>query len=191
MSRQSTEVVILGLPVTTLSMGGVIQTIAGWIERKQSRRVCACDVHSVVRALDDERHGHALGTADLLLPDGVPLVWVGRFRGNKHMQRVCGPDLLGAFVRNPQRGWRQPSWGRSRVSEILIPIALLVPRPGPDRIILLALRAGPATARQVAPRIVLSRVSDDRGGNRAASLFRPYAASAHSASHLYPAGPSS
>ena len=116
MSRQSTEVVILGLPVTTLSMGGVIQTIAGWIEHKQSRRVCACDVHSVVRALDDERHGHALGTADLLLPDGVPLVRVGRFRGSKHMQRVCNSRVISSAIPPVQ-----PSGPRL----LLIPIALL------------------------------------------------------------------
>lgn len=121
MSRRSTEVVILGLPITTLSMGGVIQTIAGWIERKQSRRVCACDVHSVIRALDDKGHTHALGTADLLLPDGVPLVWVGRVRGNKHMQRVCGPDLLKALCAESVRhGWRHYFYGGAPgVSELL------------------------------------------------------------------------
>jgi N-acetylglucosaminyldiphosphoundecaprenol N-acetyl-beta-D-mannosaminyltransferase len=121
MSRQSTEVVILGLPITTLSMGAVVQTVAGWIERKQSRRVCACDVHSVIRALDDKKHTHALGTADLLLPDGVPLVWVGRFRGNKHMQRVCGPDLLKALcAQSVRHGWRHYFYGGAPgVSEML------------------------------------------------------------------------
>jgi N-acetylglucosaminyldiphosphoundecaprenol N-acetyl-beta-D-mannosaminyltransferase len=122
MSRRSTQVAVLGLPITTLGMGGVLHTIAGWIENRQSRRVCACDVHSIVRALDDAQHGHALGTADLLLPDGIPLVWVGRLRGHREMERVCGPDLLKMLcAQSVAREWRHYFYGGAPgVGELLV-----------------------------------------------------------------------
>ena len=77
----SDHVTILGVPVTTIGMRGVVDTIGEWIELKQTRGVCACDIHSMVRTLDDEHHKRALGSADLVLPDGVSLVWVGQLRG--------------------------------------------------------------------------------------------------------------
>jgi N-acetylglucosaminyldiphosphoundecaprenol N-acetyl-beta-D-mannosaminyltransferase len=33
----------------------------------------------------------------LTTPDGMPLVWAGRAAGAKHMDRVCGPDLIPAL----------------------------------------------------------------------------------------------
>jgi N-acetylglucosaminyldiphosphoundecaprenol N-acetyl-beta-D-mannosaminyltransferase len=66
----------------------------------------------VVLARDDARHMQALRTADMVVPDGMPLVWIARLRGRSHMRRVCGPDLLRAVcARSVGAGWRHYFFG--------------------------------------------------------------------------------
>jgi len=106
------QVTILGVPIDIIDMAGALDTIGAWIARKERRYVCAPDAYSIVCAQDDARHMQALRTADMVIPDGTPLVWVGRLRGNAHMRRVCGPDLLRAVCeRSVGAGWRHYFYG--------------------------------------------------------------------------------
>lgn len=88
------RVEILGVPVGAINMPDAVGQILDWAVRHESRYVCACDVHSLMRAHNDRQHREALRHADLVTPDGQPLVWTARMRGNTHIARVCGPDLL-------------------------------------------------------------------------------------------------
>jgi N-acetylglucosaminyldiphosphoundecaprenol N-acetyl-beta-D-mannosaminyltransferase len=57
-----------------------------------------CTVHSLVEAADDPVLLEAFAAPDsLALPDGVPIVWVGRAQG-KGVERVCGPDVMPALL---------------------------------------------------------------------------------------------
>ena len=56
--------------------------------------VCFCDVNSVSCARRDPAHLAALNQSFLTTPDGMPLVWLGRRAGHRHVTRVYGPDLL-------------------------------------------------------------------------------------------------
>jgi N-acetylglucosaminyldiphosphoundecaprenol N-acetyl-beta-D-mannosaminyltransferase len=47
--------------------------------------------------------------AGMVTPDGMPLVWVGRWYRRK-MERVCGPDLLPAICA-ASRGWTHYLYG--------------------------------------------------------------------------------
>lgn len=103
---------ILGVPVTTLGIDRAVDIIGGWIAAKERRFVCACDVHSLVVAQDDAYHMRALRSADMVVPDGMPLVWVGKLRGHTDMQRVCGADLLRALCMGSlENGWRHYFYG--------------------------------------------------------------------------------
>lgn len=59
--------------------------------------VCHLDAHCVMQAQQDAEFARALAGADLALPDGMPLVWLGRWRGIG-AQRVYGPDLMRAVL---------------------------------------------------------------------------------------------
>lgn len=103
---------ILGVPVNVVDMATAVDTIAAWVRAKQTRCVCAPDVYNVMRAQDDARHMHALKSADLVVPDGTPLTWVMRLRGEKIKARVCGPDLMLAVCRrSAEEGWRHYFYG--------------------------------------------------------------------------------
>ncbi|MGL4395317.1 MAG: WecB/TagA/CpsF family glycosyltransferase [Hyphomicrobium sp.] len=88
------RVEILGIPVGAIDMASAVERILSWGERHESRYVCACDVHSIMRSVRDEKHKWALRHADLVTADGQPVVWTARMRGHSHISRVCGPDLL-------------------------------------------------------------------------------------------------
>src|SRR5215213_6405655 len=60
-------------------------------------RVHFAAVHTLVEASrSGEMHG-CLASAEVVAPDGVPLVWYGRLKG-KQAQRVCGPDTMLAVL---------------------------------------------------------------------------------------------
>ena len=103
---------VLGVPVSVLNMNSALDTIARWIDEKSVHYVCAADVHSIMRAQDDTAHKFALRQADLVLPDGMPVTWIGKLRGEKAIERVCGPDLmLRVFERSAEKGWRHYFYG--------------------------------------------------------------------------------
>ncbi len=103
---------ILGVPVSVLDMDAAVRRIGGWLDRRETRYVCVSDVHSVTRAHDDPDHMAALSGADMVTPDGTPLVWVSRLRGNQEIKRVCGPDLMMAICAASEKaGWRHYFYG--------------------------------------------------------------------------------
>ena len=56
--------------------------------------VCVTGVHGVMEAQQNSQFKKILDHAMLVVPDGVPTVWVGRWEGFKNMGRVFGPDLM-------------------------------------------------------------------------------------------------
>lgn len=103
---------ILGVPVSRVTMNSAVDRLADWIKTKQTRYICASDVHSVMRAQDEASHMEALCKADMVLPDGTPLVWVSHLRGEHDIKRVPGPDfMLAAVERSAKEGWRHYFYG--------------------------------------------------------------------------------
>lgn len=104
--------VILGVPVNVTSIPETLRVIGSWIANRESRYVCASDVHSIMRAQECPAHMAALTSADLILADGMPVVWVSRLRGSSAAQRVCGPDLmLAACEHSLKTGWSHYFYG--------------------------------------------------------------------------------
>lgn len=85
---------VLGVPVSTINMPQAIATILSWIADKQAHYICVRDVHGVMRAQEDAELMEIHDDAGLVTPDGMPLVWLARWRGYKDVSRVCGADLV-------------------------------------------------------------------------------------------------
>jgi N-acetylglucosaminyldiphosphoundecaprenol N-acetyl-beta-D-mannosaminyltransferase len=56
--------------------------------------ICATGVHGVSEARRTPAVRAVLNAAWLNLPDGMPLVWLGRAHGHRQVSRVYGPDLM-------------------------------------------------------------------------------------------------
>jgi N-acetylglucosaminyldiphosphoundecaprenol N-acetyl-beta-D-mannosaminyltransferase len=84
---------ILGMRIDPTSYNQVCTKIMGWATNCESRLVCAANVHLVMTAHDDPDYRIMINAADLVTPDGMPLVWTLRLMGYKNQERVYGPTL--------------------------------------------------------------------------------------------------
>src|SRR6187402_484328 len=88
---------ILDVPVSIINMEIAIKTIFSWIEKGKSQYICVRDVHGVMRAQEDPELLEIHNNAGMVTPDGMPLVWITRWRGYSRSSRVCGADLVAAL----------------------------------------------------------------------------------------------
>ena len=84
---------ILGMRVDGTQYEVATDQILHWAERGQSRYVCVAAVNNVMHSYDDPTFRDAMNGADLVTPDGMPLVWGLRRLGVSDATRVYGPDL--------------------------------------------------------------------------------------------------
>jgi N-acetylglucosaminyldiphosphoundecaprenol N-acetyl-beta-D-mannosaminyltransferase len=84
---------ILGMRVDGTSYPDAARRILNWATGRESRYVCVATVNNVMEAHDDPDFLRVMNGADLVTPDGMPLVWGLRRLGVRGATRVYGPDL--------------------------------------------------------------------------------------------------
>jgi N-acetylglucosaminyldiphosphoundecaprenol N-acetyl-beta-D-mannosaminyltransferase len=77
--------------------------IAQWAALGESRYVCVANVHMVMEGERAPDFARVLEAADLVTPDGMPLVWMMRSAGARRQTRVAGYDLLVALLARASR----------------------------------------------------------------------------------------
>jgi len=95
MGGESSSYRVLGVRVDAVQIPEVCVRIEEWVEHRDScRYVAVTGMHGIMEARHDRAFKSILNSADLLVPDGMPLVWLGRLRGRPLARRVYGPDLM-------------------------------------------------------------------------------------------------
>jgi len=84
---------LLGMRIDATSYEEATGRIIQWAEANEPRYVCAANVHMVMEAHDDPGFLRVVNSADLVTPDGMPLVWCLRQLGVESATRVYGPTL--------------------------------------------------------------------------------------------------
>jgi N-acetylglucosaminyldiphosphoundecaprenol N-acetyl-beta-D-mannosaminyltransferase len=84
---------ILGMRVDATSYARAAEDVLRWARLGESRYVCVATVNNVIEAWDDPDYRATMEAADLVTPDGMPLVWGLRLLGVAEATRVYGPDL--------------------------------------------------------------------------------------------------
>lgn len=85
---------ILNFRLDTTTHIDVKQRIVNWSKEFVPHFICAANVHMLMEAHDSDRVREAVENADLVVPDGMPLVWLMRLKGHPSQQRVYGPTLM-------------------------------------------------------------------------------------------------
>jgi N-acetylglucosaminyldiphosphoundecaprenol N-acetyl-beta-D-mannosaminyltransferase len=85
---------LLGTSVEALNMDLALKRIARALEARRKGYICMANVHGIMEARRDPELAAIYAGSLLTVPDGMPIVWVGRWQGRKKMQRVAGPDLM-------------------------------------------------------------------------------------------------
>jgi N-acetylglucosaminyldiphosphoundecaprenol N-acetyl-beta-D-mannosaminyltransferase len=87
---------ILGMRVDATSYEDAAQRVCAWVRSGESRYVCVAAVNNVIQARDHGDFQDVMNGADLVTPDGMPLVWALRLLGVQGASRVYGPILMEA-----------------------------------------------------------------------------------------------
>ncbi|PYQ47308.1 MAG: hypothetical protein DMF78_24110, partial [Acidobacteria bacterium] len=97
---------VVGTWIDAVDPAATLDAIAGWIRDGERRYVAFANVHGIIEASRDPGLRRAYAGASLTVPDGMPLVWMGRLSGQGGVRRVYGPDtLLLVCERAAREGW--------------------------------------------------------------------------------------
>lgn len=94
---------ILGSRISTQSFYETVQSITTWALSRESHYVCVANVHMLVEAHNDPPFASVLEKADLVTPDGMPLVLALRLIHGIRQERVAGMDLMPALIAEAAR----------------------------------------------------------------------------------------
>jgi N-acetylglucosaminyldiphosphoundecaprenol N-acetyl-beta-D-mannosaminyltransferase len=84
---------VLGMRVDATSYGDASRRVLQWAREGRSAYVCVATVHMTMETFDSAPFRWVVNEADLVTPDGRPLVWALRSLGVKDASQVRGTDL--------------------------------------------------------------------------------------------------
>src|ERR1017187_2646517 len=91
---------VLGVQVNAIQIRDVVAQMERWIsDRNGSHFVAVTGMHGVTEAQRELSFKDILNSADLVVPDGMPLLWRGRWEGYALTHRVSGSELMEGFCR--------------------------------------------------------------------------------------------
>jgi N-acetylglucosaminyldiphosphoundecaprenol N-acetyl-beta-D-mannosaminyltransferase len=91
---------ILGLSVNCLTMEEAIHRCITMIhEGRRSRIISTVNAALLVKSREDQGLRRALQSSELVLADGMPVLWIARALGARSADRVTGIDLMSELLR--------------------------------------------------------------------------------------------
>ena len=98
------DVDVIGSPVTAAPFDAQIEMMLEWASSHASKVVCVANVHMLTEAHWHPEFSSVLKNADIVTPDGMPLVWMLKLMGARDQNRVAGMDILLSLCKlTPQR----------------------------------------------------------------------------------------
>lgn len=103
---------VLGIRVGAIQIPDVVARMESWIAgHNGSRFIAVTGMHGITEAQHDPEFAQILNSADLVVPDGMPLVWLGRKQGHRLKRRVYGPELMQTFCSATRSKYRHFFYG--------------------------------------------------------------------------------
>ena len=102
----------LGVNVVAVQIKDVIGQMKEWIQEKsRGHYITVTNTHVVIESWLNPEFKRILNSADYVVPDGMPLVWLGRLNGYPLKRRVYGPELMETFLRETGSKYRHFIYG--------------------------------------------------------------------------------
>jgi N-acetylglucosaminyldiphosphoundecaprenol N-acetyl-beta-D-mannosaminyltransferase len=103
---------VLGVKVNAIQIPEVVAGMERWVaEGSRCHYIAVTGMHGITEAQHDQDFKQILNSADLVVPDGMPLVWLGRKHGHRLERRVYGPELMQTFCRATGSNYRHFLYG--------------------------------------------------------------------------------
>jgi N-acetylglucosaminyldiphosphoundecaprenol N-acetyl-beta-D-mannosaminyltransferase len=101
------SVTILGVRVDAITTPQTLAWVEAAVTARRPRQICTANPEFVMTARRDAAFRRVLNEADLVLPDGVGLLWAARRVGGRLPERVAGSDLIYRLAELAgTHGWR-------------------------------------------------------------------------------------
>lgn len=94
MPRVTEKINILGVNIDAINLTLACDKIEDWIQTDQKTYICVVPVSTLVQSRENEFYRSVINHAGMATPDGMPLVWLGKKRGFREIERTYGPDLM-------------------------------------------------------------------------------------------------
>jgi N-acetylglucosaminyldiphosphoundecaprenol N-acetyl-beta-D-mannosaminyltransferase len=99
-------VAILGVPIDDLNTQQVLGRIEEFIHSRRFHQVATANTDFLIQSLEDPELKSILWTADMVVPDGMPIVMASRWLGSPLKERVTGADLVPLIAeRSAEKGY--------------------------------------------------------------------------------------
>jgi N-acetylglucosaminyldiphosphoundecaprenol N-acetyl-beta-D-mannosaminyltransferase len=102
---------IFGIPVASVTYDSALEYIKKLAHEPHPTAVCPANTHILAEARHNPEFAQVLAKFDLVLPDGMPIVWTLNRLGAKLTDRVYGPYFMRHTLRNTPRPWRHFFFG--------------------------------------------------------------------------------
>lgn len=94
---------VVSLYPNVCSALSAISAVFELVERGAGGYVCFSTVHMVMESFDNPKYGAKVNGADLIITDGMPLVWMQKIQGAKNAERVRANDLMILLMREAEK----------------------------------------------------------------------------------------
>lgn len=85
---------VLGVPFDAVTMEQAVEKVKGFLCEKGQHIICTPNPEIVMEAQNDDKLMNILKSADLVVPDGIGIVWASKYSEKKLTERVAGYDLV-------------------------------------------------------------------------------------------------
>ncbi len=104
---------VLGVGINAVNMESALREVNAALDQPGTvGYVTVTGVHGVMESQDDPKLKAIHNRSFLSIPDGIPMVWMGRWQGHDHMRQVCGPEFMPTMIaQGISRKRRHFFWG--------------------------------------------------------------------------------
>jgi len=103
---------VLGVRISAVNINQTISLIDDLISSGKKGYITVTGVHGIMESQRNKEVLEAHNRSFLTVPDGMPLVWLGRWFGFKNVSRCYGPDLMLALMeRSLKKDYRHFFYG--------------------------------------------------------------------------------
>lgn len=89
------------LPISIITLENCTLLIRSWALKRYRKRIYCCAINDIVYALEHPDGAERLKNADIVTPDGMPIVWRLKQKG-VHVNRVYGPDIMTSVLKKTE-----------------------------------------------------------------------------------------
>jgi N-acetylglucosaminyldiphosphoundecaprenol N-acetyl-beta-D-mannosaminyltransferase len=121
---------ILGTPVACVTYDSALEIIKTLARQARPTAVCPANTHILAEARHSPDFAPVMAKFDLVLPDGMPVLWTLNQCGAGLSDRVYGPYFMRHVLKNTPRPWRHFFFGDTE--ECLVDLQRVVTELQPD-----------------------------------------------------------